>query len=28
VLIPGCRHWMFEQAPEEFCRIVMEHLAG
>jgi len=28
VLIEGCRHWMFEQAPEEFCRIVMEHLAG
>jgi esterase len=27
VLIEGCRHWMFEQAPE-FCRIVMQFLAG
>jgi pimeloyl-ACP methyl ester carboxylesterase len=28
VLIPGTRHWMFEQAPEEYCRVVMEFLAG
>ncbi|MGB6395394.1 MAG: alpha/beta hydrolase [Bradyrhizobium sp.] len=27
-MIPGARHWMFEQAPQEFCRIVLEFLAG
>jgi pimeloyl-ACP methyl ester carboxylesterase len=27
VMIEGGRHWMFEQAPEEFCRLVMEFLA-
>jgi pimeloyl-ACP methyl ester carboxylesterase len=27
-VIPGTRHWMFEQAPEEFCKIVMEFLAA
>jgi len=27
-MIPGARHWMFEQAPEEYCRLVMEFLAG
>ena len=25
---PGARHWMFEQAPQEFCRIVLEFLAS
>ena len=25
--IPGARHWMFEQAPQEYCRIVLEFLA-
>jgi pimeloyl-ACP methyl ester carboxylesterase len=28
VLIPGARHWMFEQAPGKFCRLVSEFLAG
>ena len=27
-LIPGTRHWMFEQAPERFCEIVLAFLAG
>jgi esterase len=27
-LIPGTRHWMFEQAPEQFCEIVLTFLAG
>jgi esterase len=27
-LIPGTRHWMFEQAPEQFCEIVLAFLAG
>jgi len=26
-MIPGTRHWMFEQAPQEFCRIVLGFLA-
>jgi pimeloyl-ACP methyl ester carboxylesterase len=26
-MIPGTRHWMFEQAPQEFCRIVLAFLA-
>jgi esterase len=26
-IIPGTRHWMFEQAPEEFSQIVWEYLA-
>jgi pimeloyl-ACP methyl ester carboxylesterase len=26
-IIPGTRHWMFEQAPEEFSQIVLEYLA-
>ena len=25
--IPGGRHWMFENNPEEFCRVVMQFLA-
>jgi esterase len=27
-MIPGTRHWMFEQAPEKYCEIVMDFLAG
>jgi pimeloyl-ACP methyl ester carboxylesterase len=27
-MIPGAGHWMFEQAPQEFCRIVLEFLAA
>jgi pimeloyl-ACP methyl ester carboxylesterase len=27
-MIEGARHWMFEQAPQEFCRIVLGFLAG
>lgn len=27
-MIPGARHWMFEQAPQEFCKIVLEFLAA
>jgi esterase len=27
-LIPGTRHWMFEQAPQRFCEIVLAFLAG
>jgi esterase len=26
-MIPGARHWMFEQAPQEFSKIVLEFLA-
>jgi esterase len=26
-MIPGAGHWMFEQAPQEFCRIVLGFLA-
>ena len=26
--IPGAGHWMFEQAPQDFCRIVLEFLAS
>ena len=26
-MIPGASHWMFEQAPQEFCEIVLEFLA-
>jgi len=26
--IPAARHWMFEQDPEGFCRVVSEFLAG
>jgi len=25
--ISGARHWMFEQAPQEYCEIVSEFLA-
>jgi pimeloyl-ACP methyl ester carboxylesterase len=27
-MIPGAGHWMFEQAPEQFCKIVTEFLAA
>ena len=27
-MIPGAGHWMFEQAPQEFCRVVLEFLAS
>jgi len=27
-LIDGAKHWMFEQAPENYCRVVMEFLAS
>jgi esterase len=27
-MIPGVRHWMFEQAPQKFCEIVLAFLAG
>jgi esterase len=26
-MIPGVGHWLFEQAPQEFCKIVLEFLA-
>jgi esterase len=26
-LLGGSKHWMFEQAPEDYCRVVMEFLA-
>jgi pimeloyl-ACP methyl ester carboxylesterase len=26
-MIAGAGHWMFEQAPQEFCRVVLEFLA-
>jgi esterase len=27
-VIPGTRHWMFEQAPQEFCEVVLDFLAA
>jgi pimeloyl-ACP methyl ester carboxylesterase len=27
-IISGAGHWMFEQAPQEFCEIVLEFLAA
>jgi pimeloyl-ACP methyl ester carboxylesterase len=27
-MIPGAGHWMFDQAPEQFCKIVLEFLAA
>jgi pimeloyl-ACP methyl ester carboxylesterase len=27
-MIPGASHWMFEQAPQRFCEIVLEFLAA
>jgi esterase len=27
-MVEGARHWMFEQAPQEYCRIVLAFLAG
>ncbi len=27
-IIPGTRHWMFEQAPQEFCGAVLDFLAA
>ena len=27
-MIPGAGHWMFEQAPPEFCRAVLEFLTA
>ncbi len=27
-MIPGAGHWMLEQAPQEFCKIVLEFLAA
>lgn len=27
-MVPSARHWMFEQAPQEFSEIVLEFLAG
>ena len=27
-IIPGTRHWMFEQAPQQFSKIVLEFLAS
>jgi pimeloyl-ACP methyl ester carboxylesterase len=27
-IIPGTRHWMFEQAPQEFCDVALEFLAA
>jgi esterase len=27
-MMQGCGHWMFEQAPQEFCRIVLAFLKG
>jgi pimeloyl-ACP methyl ester carboxylesterase len=26
-VIPGTRHWMFEQAPQEYCNVVAKFLA-
>jgi len=26
-IVPGARHWMFDQSPESFCEIVLEFLA-
>jgi esterase len=27
-VIPNAGHWMFEQAPQEYCDVVMEFLEG
>ena len=27
-MIPDTGHWMFEQAPQQFCEIVLEFLAA
>ncbi len=27
-MISGAGHWMFEQAPQQFCEIVLEFLEG
>jgi pimeloyl-ACP methyl ester carboxylesterase len=27
-MIPGARHWMFDQAPQAFCKVVLEFLAA
>ena len=27
-MIPGAGHWMFDQAPQAFCRVVLEFLAS
>jgi esterase len=27
-VIPGTHHWMFEQAPQPFCKVVLEFLAA
>ena len=27
-VIPGTRHWMFEQAPQQFCEVVLDFLAA
>jgi len=27
-MIEGARHWMFDQAPQEFCKIALKFLAG
>ena len=27
-IIPGVGHWMFEQAPQKYCEIVLEFLAA
>jgi esterase len=27
-MIAGARHWMFEHAPEQYCKLVMQFLAG
>jgi pimeloyl-ACP methyl ester carboxylesterase len=27
-VIPNARHWMFENNPQEFCRVVMDFLAA
>jgi esterase len=27
-VIPGTHHWMFEQAPQAFCKVVLEFLAA
>jgi esterase len=28
VMIAGARHWMFDQAPQDFCKAVLDFLAG
>jgi pimeloyl-ACP methyl ester carboxylesterase len=27
-VIPGARHWMFDQAPQEFSEVVLKFLAA